>query len=58
MLDTRLVGAGRDCGDVASTGCVIIVAAFEPPALVSGFDDIAVMPIFYSCGGRTVQKPA
>jgi hypothetical protein len=27
----------------ASAGCLIIVATFEPPALVAGFDDVALM---------------
>src|SRR4249919_2155229 len=39
----RLVGAGRDCGDVASAGRVIVIAAFESPAVVAGLDDVAVV---------------
>src|SRR4029079_16841871 len=39
----RGVGAGRDCGDGASASCLIVVAAFEAPAVVAGFDDVAVM---------------
>jgi hypothetical protein len=35
----RRVGSGRDCGDVASAGCVIVVAALEWPAIVSGLDE-------------------
>lgn len=35
---------GRGCRDAASAGeCVIIFTAFESPAVVSGFDDVAVM---------------
>ena len=39
----RIVGAGRDCGDETSAGCVISVAAFESPAIVTGLDDVTVM---------------
>src|SRR6516165_12107747 len=39
----RVVGAGRGCGDGASAGCLIVVAAFEAPAVVAGLDDVAVM---------------
>src|SRR4030081_3583431 len=39
----RTVGAGRGCGDGASAGCVIVVAAFEAPAVVTGLDDVAVV---------------
>jgi hypothetical protein len=35
----RLVGTGRDCGDEASAGGVIVIAAFESPAVVAGLDD-------------------
>src|SRR4030081_2978584 len=35
----RAVGAGRGCGDGASAGCVIVVAAFEAPAVGSGLGD-------------------
>ena len=38
-----LVGAGRGCGDGASAGCVIVVAAFEAPTVVAGLDDVAVV---------------
>jgi hypothetical protein len=38
----RLVGAGRDCADVASAGCVV-VAVFEAPAAIARLNDIAVM---------------
>jgi hypothetical protein len=31
---------------------LIIVAAFEPPALISGFDDVAVMCQAIEQGGR------
>jgi hypothetical protein len=37
----RLVGAGRDCADVASAGCVV-VAVFEAPA-AARLNEIAVM---------------
>src|SRR5260221_9330530 len=39
----RAVGAGRGCGDGASAGCVIVVAAFEAPAVVTGLDDVTVV---------------
>src|SRR6516165_9912262 len=40
----RAVGAGRGCGDGASAGLGLIVAtAFEAPAIVSSFDNVAVM---------------
>ncbi len=39
----RAVGAGRGCGDGASAGCVIVVAAFEAPAVVAGVDDVAMV---------------
>ena len=38
----RLVGAGRDCADVASAGCVV-VAVFEARAAIARLNDIAVM---------------
>jgi hypothetical protein len=38
----RLVGAGRDCADVASAGCVV-VAVFEAPPVMARLNDIAVM---------------
>ena len=38
----RLVGAGRDCADVASAGCVV-VAVFEASAAIARLNDIAVM---------------
>jgi len=28
---------------VASAGCVIVVAAFEAPAVIAGFDDVAMV---------------
>jgi len=28
---------------VASAGCVIVVAAFESPAVIAGFDDVAMV---------------
>ena len=34
----RLVGAGQDCGDGTSAGCVIVVAAFESPAVIAGLE--------------------
>ncbi|KRR04371.1 hypothetical protein CP49_21550 [Bradyrhizobium valentinum] len=39
----RLVGAGRNCEDETSAGCVIVVAAFESPAVIAGLDDVTVM---------------
>src|SRR6266481_3785922 len=39
----RAVGAGRGCGDGASAGCVIVVAAFEAPAVIAGLDDVAMV---------------
>src|SRR5258708_3915165 len=39
----RAVGAGRGCGDGASAGRLIIVAAFDAPAVISNFDDAAMM---------------
>src|SRR5207344_1633621 len=39
----RGVGAGRGCGDGASAGCLIVVAAFKTPAVVTGLDDVAVV---------------
>src|SRR3981081_3558137 len=39
----RAVGAGRGCGDGASAGCVIVVAAFEAPTVVTGLDDVTVV---------------
>jgi len=39
----RLVGAGRDSGSETSAGGVIVLSAFEPPAIVAGLDDVAVM---------------
>jgi hypothetical protein len=43
LVVARLVGAGRDCGDETSAGCVIVVAAFESPAVIAGLDDVTVM---------------
>ena len=34
----RLVGAGRDSRGETSAGRVIVVSAFEPPAIVAGLD--------------------
>jgi len=43
-ISARPVGAGRGCGDGASAGCsVIVVSAFETPAVIAGFDDVAVV---------------
>ena len=39
----RGVGAGWCCGDGASAGCLIVVAAFKMPAVVTGLDDVTVM---------------
>jgi len=40
----RAARAGRGCGDGASAGGLVIVAtALEAPAVVSGFDDMAVV---------------
>jgi hypothetical protein len=40
----RAIGAGRGCGDGATAGCGLIVGSvLEAPAVVSGFDNIAVM---------------
>src|SRR5260370_13360044 len=39
----RLVGAVRDWRDVASAGCVIVVAAFEAPTVVAGLDNVTVV---------------
>jgi hypothetical protein len=37
------VGAGRGWGDGASAGwLVILIPAFESPAIVAGFDDVAI----------------
>jgi hypothetical protein len=44
------VGAGRGCGDGASAGCCPIVgSAFEPPTVVAGLNDIAVV-------GQTIEQ--
>ncbi len=32
-----------DCGDETSAGRVIVIAAFESPAVVTGLDDVAVV---------------
>ena len=39
----RAVGAGRDCGDGASAGYLIVVAALEAPTVITGLDDIAMV---------------
>ena len=39
----RGVGAGWGCGDGASAGCLIVVAAFKTPAVVTSLDDVTVM---------------
>jgi hypothetical protein len=38
----RLVGAGRDCADAASAGCVV-AAVFEAPASIARLNDIALI---------------
>jgi hypothetical protein len=43
LVVARLVGAGRDCGEETSADCVIVVAAFESPAVIAGLDDVTVM---------------
>jgi hypothetical protein len=49
----RAVGAGRGCGDGASAGWGVIVgAAFEAPAIVSGFDYVAVVSEAIEQSGR------
>ena len=49
-ISARAVGAGRGCGDGASAGCRVIVgSALEAPAVVSGFNDIAVV-------GHTIER--
>jgi len=35
--------AGRDCEDAASAGGVIVVAAYEPTAVVAGLGEVAAM---------------
>src|ERR1700691_5981061 len=43
-ISGRAVGAGRGCGDGASAGwCVIVSPALEAPAVIAGFDDVAVV---------------
>src|SRR5437867_3463032 len=43
-ISARPVGAGRGCGDGASAGCSVIVSsALEAPAVIAGFDDVAVV---------------
>src|SRR5260370_27503259 len=32
-----------DCGDETSAGCMIVIAAFESPAVVTGLDDVAMV---------------
>ena len=39
----RAVGAGRGCGDGASAGCLMIITAFEAPAVVAALNDIAIV---------------
>jgi hypothetical protein len=38
----RLIGTGRDCADVTSAGCVVVVV-FEAPAAIARLNDIARM---------------
>jgi hypothetical protein len=43
-ISARPVGAGQGCGDGASAGwSVIVVATFETPAVITGFDDVTVV---------------
>jgi hypothetical protein len=48
LTPSELVGVA----ETGSAGCLIIVAAFEPPGLISGFDDVAVMGAALEQGGR------
>src|SRR6516165_903189 len=43
LMVALAVGAGRGCGDGASAGCLIVVAAFKAPTVVTGLDDVTVM---------------
>jgi hypothetical protein len=40
LVSSELAG---DCGDETSAGRLIVVAAFESPAIVAGLDNVAVM---------------
>ena len=43
-ISARAVGVFRGCGDGASAGCwLIVAAALEAPAVIAGLDDIAVV---------------